>query len=241
MGTDHLDLLQAHRYDHHTPLEETLRAFDDLVRQGKVHYIGVSEWSATEIAEALGIAESMGLDRIVSNQPQYSLLWRVIEPQVVPLCARRRGEPDRLLALGPGGPDRQVPARAAVPEGSRATDGRGSTFIARLLTDEVLEVVHRYCALVTEAGYTPAEAALAWVLRNENVASAIIGASRPEQVHENVRAVDITLDDQLVQAIDEVLAPIVERDPDLQRQPGPSPLDPPPGGSRRVPPEPRRW
>ena len=117
LQTDHIDLYQAHRFDHHTPLEETLRAFDDLVRAGKVLYVGVSEWRAEEIRAALEIAEQMGLDRIVSNQPQYSMLWRVIEAEVVPECEAAGHRPGGLVAHGPGHPDRQVPARPARPRG----------------------------------------------------------------------------------------------------------------------------
>ena len=113
LQTDHVDLLQAHRYDYAAPLEETLRAFDDLVRQGKVHYIGVSEWTAEQIADALRLADEMGFDRIISNQPQYSLIWRVIEAEVVPLCAEGGRRPDRVVAAGPGRADREVPARAS--------------------------------------------------------------------------------------------------------------------------------
>ena len=127
LQTDHVDLLQAHRYDYETPLEETLRAFDDLVRQGKVHYIGVSEWTADQIADALRLADEMGFDRIVSNQPQYSLIWRVIEAEVVPLCAEGGRGPDRVVPARPGRPHRQVPPgrRPAPPAGSRATRPRG--------------------------------------------------------------------------------------------------------------------
>ena len=115
LQTDHVDLLQAHRFDYETPLEETLRAFDDLVRQGKVHYVGVSEWTAEQIADALRLADEMGFDRIISNQPQYSLIWRVIEAEVVPLCEKEGVGPDRVVAAGPGRPDREVPARRGPP------------------------------------------------------------------------------------------------------------------------------
>ena len=127
LQTDHVDLLQAHRYDFETPLEETLRAFDDLVRQGKVHYVGVSEWTAEQIADALRLADEMGFDRIVSNQPQYSLIWRVIEAEVVPLCEKEGVGPDRVVAAGPGRAHRQVPARCgpAPPRGHAGHRARG--------------------------------------------------------------------------------------------------------------------
>jgi aryl-alcohol dehydrogenase-like predicted oxidoreductase len=219
LGTDHLDLLQAHRFDVETPLEETLRAFDDLVRAGKVHYVGVSEWTAAQIASAVLTAEHMGLDRIVSNQPQYSLLWRVPEAEVIPTS--------RVLGIGqivwsplaqgvltgkyaPGEP---------VPSGTRATDEGSKHFISWLLRDEVLVPVQQFCKLAREAGHSPAEVALAWVLRNDNVSSAICGASRPEQVLENVRAADLVLDDDLVAAIDDVLATTVLRDASMTASP----------------------
>ena len=218
LGTDHVDLLQAHRYDNETPLEETLRAFDDLVRAGKVHYIGVSEWTADQIADAVRIADQMGLDRIVSNQPQYSLLWRVIEPEVVPLCEREGISQIVWSPVAQGVLTGKYPPGAALPEGSRALSG-DANFMSRLLRDEVLGPVAEFAALVKEAGLTPATVAIAWVLRNPNVASAIIGASRPEQVVENVKALDVELDDDLVAAIDKVLEPAIVRDPALTTSP----------------------
>ena len=218
LGTDHVDLLQAHRYDNETPLEETLRAFDDLVRAGKVHYIGVSEWTADQIADAVRIADQMGLDRIVSNQPQYSLLWRVIEPDVVPLCEREGISQIVWSPVAQGVLTGKYPPGAALPEGSRALSG-DANFMSRLLRDEVLGPVAEFAALVKESGLTPATVAIAWVLRNPNVASAIIGASRPEQVVENVKALDVELDDDLVAAIDKVLEPAIVRDPALTTSP----------------------
>ena len=213
LQTDHVDLLQAHRYDVDTPLEETLRAFDDLVRMGKVHYIGVSEWDASQIADALAIADDMGLDRIVSNQPQYSLLWRVIEPKVVPLCEKEGVSQIVWSPLAQGVLTGKYHPGSAAPEASRATSDSGAMFIRRFLRDEVLEPVQKYVAVCQEAGYTPAAVALAWVLRNQNVASAIVGATRPEQVTENVTALDVELSDDLVAAIEAALAPAVESDP----------------------------
>jgi len=219
LGVDHLDMLQAHRYDAETPLDETLRAFDDLVRQGKVHYIGVSEWSAPQIADALAVAAEMGLDRIISNQPQYSLLWRVIETEVVPLCEDEGIGQIVWSPLAQGVLTGKYLPGSPAPEGSRATDPSGSTFIGRLLRDEVLEAVQAFVVLARTAGYSPAEVALAWVLANENVSSAIIGATRPEQVLENVKALDVVLEADLLRAIDEVLEPVVVRDPALTVSP----------------------
>jgi aryl-alcohol dehydrogenase-like predicted oxidoreductase len=219
LQTDHVDLLQAHRYDYETPLEETLRAFDDLVRQGKVHYIGVSEWTAEQIAEALRIAGEMGFDRIVSNQPQYSLLWRVIEAEVVPLCEKEGIGQIVWSPLAQGVLTGKYQPGAPPPQGSRATAKDGAGFIGWLLRDEVLGPVQRFAALAREAGHTPATVALAWVLQNQNVSTAILGASRPEQVHENVKALDVELEPDLLRAIDEVLEPAVLRDPAFTTSP----------------------
>ena len=188
------------------------------MRAGKVHYIGVSEWTADQIADAVRIADQMGLDRIVSNQPQYSLLWRVIEPDVVPLCEREGISQIVWSPVAQGVLTGKYPPGAALPEGSRALSG-DANFMSRLLRDEVLGPVAEFAALVKESGLTPATVAIAWVLRNPNVASAIIGASRPEQVVENVKALDIELDDDLVAAIDKVLEPAIVRDPALTTSP----------------------
>src|SRR6185437_12458083 len=213
LQTDHVDLLQAHRFDNETPLEETLRAFDDLVRQGKVHYIGVSEWTAQQIADALRIADDLGLDRIVSNQPQYSLLWRVIEPEVVPLCQKEGIGQIVWSPLAQGVLTGKYQPGAPPPEGSRATAKDGANYIGWLLRDEVLGPVQQFAALARAAGHTPAAVALAWVLQNENVSTAILGATRPEQVAENVKALDVVLEPELLAAVEEVLAPAVLRDP----------------------------
>jgi aryl-alcohol dehydrogenase-like predicted oxidoreductase len=213
LQTDHVDLIQAHRYDYEAPLEETLRAFDDLVRQGKVHYVGVSEWTAAQIAEALRVADDMGFDRIVSNQPQYSLLWRVIEAEVLPLCQAEGIGQIVFSPLAQGVLTGKYRPGAPLPDASRATAEEGSEAIGWLLRDEVLEPVQEFAALAREAGHTPAALALAWVLENENVASAILGATRPEQITENVKALDVTIEPELARAIDEVLEPTVLRDP----------------------------
>jgi aryl-alcohol dehydrogenase-like predicted oxidoreductase len=219
LGTDHLDLLQAHRFDVEAPLAETLRAFDDLIRAGKVHYVGVSEWTAAQIAEAVELAAAMGLDGIVSNQPQYSMLWRVPEAEVMPTC-RAHGIGQVVWSpLAQGVLTGKYAPGQPPPSGSRATEEGAKHFISWLLRDEVLAPVQRFCELAREAGLTPAHVALAWVLRNDNVSSAIVGASRPEQVTENVAAADVTLDDDLVAAIDAVLAPAVLRDPSMTASP----------------------
>lgn len=219
LRTDYVDLYQAHRYDFETPVEETLRAFDDLVRQGKVHYVGVSEWTAEQIELALQVADDMGFDRIVSNQPQYSLLWRVIEAEVVPLCEREGLGQIVWSPLAQGVLTGKYRAGQAPPAGSRATSTDGSTFIGPFLHDDVLTAVHDFAALAREAGHTPATVALAWVLANPNVSAAIVGATRPDQLVENVKAVDVELEPELMRAIEEVLEPVVHRDASLTESP----------------------
>jgi aryl-alcohol dehydrogenase-like predicted oxidoreductase len=178
-----------------------------------VHYVGVSEWTAQQIADALRIADDMGFDRIVSNQPQYSLLWRVIEAEVVPLCEREGIGQIVFSPLAQGILSGKYLPGTPPPAGTRATSEEGAEDISWLLRDEVLEPVQGFAALAREAGHSPAALALAWVLQNTNVSSAIVGASRPEQVKENVGAVDIEIDPDLLRAIDQVLEPAVLRDP----------------------------
>ncbi|KPM54625.1 aldo/keto reductase [Frankia sp. CcI49] len=214
LGTDHIDLYQAHRYDPTVPLEETLRAFDDLVRAGKVLYVGVSEWTAAQIADAVRIAGELGLDRIISNQPQYSMLYRTIEAEVVP-TSRELGISQIVwspIAQGvltgkylPGSPP---------PAGSRATGGTGAGFIARFMTDEVLTAVQDLRPIAADAGLTMAQLAVAWVLQNDNVASAIVGATRPEQVKDNVGASGVVLEPALLARIDKALASVATTGPE---------------------------
>jgi aryl-alcohol dehydrogenase-like predicted oxidoreductase len=219
LRTDHIDLYQAHRYDVETPLEETLRAFDDLVRQGKVMYIGVSEWNAAQIADALRIAGEMGFDRIVSNQPQYNMLWRVIEAEIVPLSEREGIGQVVFSPLAQGVLTGKYQPGQPPPAGSRATDDKGgATFISRWLSDDVLSRVQQLKPIADDAGLSLATMSLAWVLQNPNVSTAIIGASRPEQVRSNVEATGVRLDAEILKRIDEVLDPIVERDPGQTQQ-----------------------
>jgi aryl-alcohol dehydrogenase-like predicted oxidoreductase len=214
LQTDYVDLYQAHRFDHETPLEETLKAFDDLVRQGKVLYVGVSEWRAEEIARALKIADEIGLDRIISNQPQYSMLWRVIESEVVPLSQQEGIGQIVFSPIAQGVlTGKYVPGQAP-PAGSRATDEKsGAGFIERYLNDEILARVQELRPIAEEAGLSMAQLAVAWVLQNPAVSAAIIGATRPEQVRDNVRAAGVKLDAEVMKRIDDVLAPVIERDP----------------------------
>jgi aryl-alcohol dehydrogenase-like predicted oxidoreductase len=213
LGTDYVDLYQAHRYDHETPLEETMEAFADVVRQGKALYIGVSEWRAEEIRAAHELARELKIP-LVSSQPQYSMLWRVIEAEVVPTC-RELGIGQIVWSPIAQGvlTGKYLPGQAP-PEGSRATDDKGgANMIKRWMQDDVLERVQRLKPIADEAGLTLAQLAVAWVLQNDNVSAAIIGASRPEQVTDNARASGVRLDEATLKAIDEVLDPVVVRDP----------------------------
>jgi aryl-alcohol dehydrogenase-like predicted oxidoreductase len=219
LGTDYVDLYQAHRYDHATPLEETLRAFDDLVRQGKVLYVGVSEWDAEQIRRAVEIADQMGFDRLVSNQPQYSMLWRVIEAEVVP-TSRELGLGQIVWSPIAQGilTGKYLPGQPP-PAGSRATDPTSGHFTERLRTDEILERVQQLRPIAEQAGLSMAQLAVAWVLQNDNVSSAIIGATRPEQVHENVKASGVVLEPEVMAAIDDVLGDVAKTDPRLTVSP----------------------
>ncbi len=219
LQTDYVDLYQAHRYDHETPLEETLRAFDDLVRQGKVLYIGVSEWRAEEIAAAVKIAGELGLDRIVSNQPQYNLLWRVIEAEVIPLCQEAGIGQIIWSPIAQGVLTGKYLPGDQPPAGSRATDPDGAGFIDSYLTDGILRRVAGLRPVAAEVGLSLAQLAVAWVLQNPNVSAAIIGATRPEQVRENVRASGVRLDPGLLRQIDDILGPEIRRDPALTASP----------------------
>ncbi|MFI7418070.1 aldo/keto reductase family protein [Nonomuraea sp. NPDC049684] len=213
LQTDYVDLYQAHRFDNETPLEETLKTFDDLVRQGKVLYVGVSEWTAEQIGRALKIADEMGFDRIVSNQPQYSMLWRVIESEVVPLSEREGIGQIVWSPIAQGVlTGKYLPGRQP-PQGSRATDASGSAMIARYMNDDVLTRVQELRPIADDLGLTMAQLAVAWVLQNPNVSSAIVGATRPEQVRDNVKAAGVKLEDDVLKRIDDVLGTVVERDP----------------------------
>jgi aryl-alcohol dehydrogenase-like predicted oxidoreductase len=219
LGTDYVDLYQAHRYDHETPIEETMRAFDDLVRAGKVLYVGVSEWRAEEISAALQAAGELGLDRIVSNQPQYNMLWRVIEAEVVPLCEKEGIGQIVWSPIAQGALTGKYLPGSPPPADSRATDPSGSVFMTDLLTDDVLTAVQRLAPIAADAGLSMAQLAVAWTLQNPNVSAAIVGATRPEQVRENVKAAGVRLDAALMSRIDVALGDVVVRDPALTRSP----------------------
>jgi aryl-alcohol dehydrogenase-like predicted oxidoreductase len=213
LKTDYVDVYQAHRYDTETPLEETMEAFADLVRAGKVLYVGVSEWTADQLKEGHRLARELRVP-LVSNQPQYNMLWRVIEAEVVPASEELGISQIVFSPIAQGVLTGKYLPGQPPPEGSRATDvNGGANFIQRHLTDDLLTRVQELKPIADEAGLSLATLAVAWVLQNPNVSSAIIGASRPEQVTENVKASGVKLDDGLLKRIDEVLGTVVERDP----------------------------
>ncbi|WP_435736223.1 aldo/keto reductase family protein [Cellulosimicrobium sp. PMB13] len=212
LGTDYVDLYQAHRFDTETPLEETMQAFADIVRQGKALYIGVSEWTADQIRAGHALAKDLGF-QLISSQPQYSMLWRVIEDEVVP-TSRELGVSQIVWSPMAQGvlSGKYVPGQP-LPEGSRATDDKGGArMIQRFMTDDVLARVQDLKPVADELGLSMAQLSIAWVLQNDNVAAALVGASRPEQVAENVKAAGVTIPAELLARIDEVLGDVVERD-----------------------------
>jgi voltage-dependent potassium channel beta subunit len=213
LQTDYVDLYQAHRYDYSTPLEETMEAFADIVRSGKALYIGVSEWKASQIREAHALARELRIP-LISNQPQYSMLWRVIEAEVIPTSEELGIGQIVWSPMAQGVLSGKYLPGQPPPAGSRATDEKsGATFIAKFLTDEVLTRVQQLKPLAEQAGLSMAQLAIAWVLQNPNVSSAIVGASRPEQLRDNVKAAGVKLDADLLKAIDAIVDPITERDP----------------------------
>jgi aryl-alcohol dehydrogenase-like predicted oxidoreductase len=212
LRTDYVDLYQAHRYDVETPLEETMSAWADLVRQGKVLYLGVSEWTAEQITRAAALARELHVP-LVSNQPQYSMLWRVIEAEVIPASEKAGLGQIVWSPLAQGVLSGKYLPGQPLPQGSRATDQRGSQMIAGFLNDDVLTRVQKLKPIAQEAGLSMAQLALAWVLQNPAVSSAIIGASRPDQVRDNVKASGVKLDGSILNRIDEIVGDVVVRDP----------------------------
>ncbi len=208
LRTDYVDLYQCHRYDEQTPLEETMGALTEVVAAGKARHIGFSEWTASQIAASL---ELPAVERWVSSQPQYSMIWRVPEAEVIPLCEREGISQIVWSPLAQGVLTGKYPPGSPPPEDSRAASDSMSAFMDRLLDDRVLEAVQRLAPIAEGAGLTMAQLALAWVLRQPNVASAIVGASRPEQVHANASASAITLDAQTLAAVDEALGAVIVR------------------------------
>lgn len=206
LNVDYIDLWQCHRYDAETPLEESLRAIDDLVTQGKILYAGVSQWSAVQISDALHLARTYNLDRIVSNQPQYSMLERYIEKDIVPLCQR---EGIGLIVYSPlaqGVLTGKYKQGETPPADSRAADPEVGRSISRLLTEENLAKVEKLKRIAADKGCTLPQLALAWNLRLPVISSCIIGASRPQQIEENIKALDIQLSVEDMDEIENILA-----------------------------------
>ena len=213
LQTDHIDLYQAHRYDYFTPLEETMQAFADIVRQGKVNYVGVSEWTEEQLRAGHALAQDLGFS-LVSNQPQYSMLWRVIDEKIVPASQELGVSQVVWSPIAQGVLTGKYLPGQQPPEGSRATDQKGgANMISRWMRDDVLERVQQLKPIADELDLSLAQLAIAWVLQNDNVACAIIGASRPEQVAENVKASGVEIPEDLMARIDEALGDVVERDP----------------------------
>ena len=223
LQTDYVDLYQAHRYDVETPLEETMQAFADVVRAGKALYVGVSEWTAQQLRAGQALAKELGFT-LVSNQPQYSMLWRVIESEVVPAAEELGVSQIVFSPIGQGVLTGKYRPGTPPPAGSRATDDKGgATFIQRFMDDETLTRVQALQPIASDAGLTMAQLAVAWVLQNDNVAAAIIGASRPEQVADNVGASGVRLEPDVLKRIDEALGDVVERDASKTQSPASRP------------------
>lgn len=221
LQTDHVDLYQAHRYDYETPLEETMQAFADVVHAGKAHYIGVSEWRAEEIRAAHELARELKI-QLVSSQPQYSMLWRVIEAEVIPACEELGIGQIVWSPVAQGVLTGKYRPGQPPPAGSRATDPSNGHVVSKFLeNDDLLERVQQLRPIAEQAGLSMAQLAVAWVLQHSNVSAAIIGASRPEQVVENVAAAGVQLDASALKAVDEVLDPAVMRDPAKTVSPNP--------------------
>jgi aryl-alcohol dehydrogenase-like predicted oxidoreductase len=220
LNVENIDLYQMHRFDVETPLEESLQAFEDLIRQGKVNYIGFSEWTASQISAALKIQDQRGYSRFVSSQPQYSALWRIIEAEVVPL-SRKEGIGQIVWSpVTQGVLTGKYKPGGKLPAGSRATDKKsGAGMISRWMRDDVLEAVQKLAPIADSVGLSMSQLAIAWVLQNDNVSSAIMGATKPSQVKENVKAAGVKLDSTVMDAIDKALGSLPERDPKLTTSP----------------------
>ena len=218
LQTDYIELYQAHRYDYETPLEETMMAFADLVRQGKVLYVGVSEWTAEQIRDGKKLADQLGF-QLISNQPQYSMLWRVIEGKVIP-TSEELGLGQIVWSPMAQGvlSGKYLPGQPA-PAGSRAADPNISDFIQKFMTDDVLTKVQQLKPLAEGLGLELAQFAVAWVLQNQNVSAAIVGASRPEQISSNVKAAGLKIPADVMAQVNQILGDSIVTDVELTRSP----------------------
>ena len=218
LQTDYVDLYQAHRFDYETPLEETMQAFADLVRMGKVLYVGVSEWNAQQIRDGQKLAKELGF-KLISNQPQYSMLWRVIEEQVIPTSEELGLSQIVWSPMAQGVlTGKYLPGQPA-PAGSRAADPDLSGIIEKFMSEKTLSAVQGLKPLADELGITMAQFAIAWVLQNKNVAAAIVGASKPEQITSNLAASGFVIPAEIMAKVDQVLADVIERDPSKTKSP----------------------
>jgi aryl-alcohol dehydrogenase-like predicted oxidoreductase len=222
LGTDHIDLYQMHRFDYEAPLEESIRAFEDLIRQGKVNYIGFSEWTADQISAGLAIQKELGYTRFVSSQPQYSALWRVIESKVIPLCEKEGIGQIVWSPMAQGVLTGKYLPGKKPPAGSRATDKKsGAEMISRWMKDDVLGAVQKLVPIAQSLDLTMGQLALAWALSNKNISSVIMGATKPKQVKDNAKASGIKLSADVLRAIDDALGNVAARDPNLTESPKP--------------------
>jgi aryl-alcohol dehydrogenase-like predicted oxidoreductase len=218
LQTDYVDLYQAHRYDVETPLEETMQAFADIVRQGKALYIGVSEWNAEQIRAGHKLSKELGF-QLISSQPQYSALWRVIEAEVVPTCKELGVSQIVWSPMAQGVLTGKYKPGQPAPEGSRGSDERLGGMMGKYLSDEVLSRVQQLEPLAQALNLTMAQFALAWVLQNDNVASAIVGATKPEQISSNIEAVGVEIPADVMKQVSEILAPVAVFDPRETKSP----------------------
>jgi aryl-alcohol dehydrogenase-like predicted oxidoreductase len=218
LQTDYVDLYQAHRYDVETPLEETMQAFADIVRQGKALYIGVSEWNADQIRAGHKLSKELGF-QLISSQPQYSALWRVIEAEVVPTCKELGVSQIVWSPMAQGVLTGKYKPGQPAPEGSRGSDERLGGMMGKYLSDEVLSRVQQLEPLAQALNLNMAQFALAWVLQNDNVASAIVGATKPEQISSNIEAVGVEIPADVMKQVSEILAPVAVFDPRETKSP----------------------
>jgi aryl-alcohol dehydrogenase-like predicted oxidoreductase len=218
LQTDYVDLYQAHRFDYETPLEETMQAFADLVRMGKVLYVGVSEWNAEQIREGQALASQMGY-RLISNQPQYSMLWRVIEKKVVPTSQELGLSQIVWSPLAQGVLTGKYLPGAELPADSRAANSEIGGFMEKFLGDDLLTKIQKLIPLADQLELSLAQFSIAWVLQNKNIAAAIVGASKPEQIASNIKASGVEIPAELMKQADEILGDSIVRDPELTKSP----------------------